>query len=107
MYHHKKIKINKKFNYIMRDKKWTKETVVFIEKVFLELEFVKIENGVIQMAPDPVKRDLQESAVYQARIKQGDIEKKLYYSNYESLKSWFAKCKGIIDNPREEEVYGL
>ncbi|HLS59556.1 MAG TPA: single-stranded-DNA-specific exonuclease RecJ [Virgibacillus sp.] len=107
VYRRKKLDLNKELNAIMSEKKWTKETVVFIAKVFLELEFVKIENGVIQMAPDPVKRDLQESAVYQARIKQGDIEKKLYYSNYESLKSWFAKCKGITDNPREEEVYGL
>ena len=107
VYRRKKLDLNKELNDIMHEKKWTKETVVFIAKVFLELEFVKIEDGVIQIASHPVKRDLQESAVYQARINQGDIEKKLYYSNYESLKSWFAKCKGITDNPGEEEVYGL
>lgn len=107
VHHRKTLDLNKELNNIMSEKKWTKETIVFIAKVFLELEFVKIENGVIQMAPHPEKRDLQESAVYQARINKGDIEKILYYSNYESLKKWFAECKGITDNPREEEVYGL
>jgi single-stranded-DNA-specific exonuclease len=54
-----------------------------------------------------VKRDLQESKLYQARQNQSEIEKVLYYSNYETLKKWFENCMDNIGTSKEEVVYGL
>lgn len=92
---------------IMDAKGWSKEHIIFISKVFSELEFVMIENGIVQLNTNPVKADLQESLLYQQRINKAQIEKVLYYSNYEELKKWFTECMSYLESPKEELTYGL
>jgi len=68
---------------------WTKETINFMSKVFFELEFVTIENGVISLNRSIKKRDLTESKTYQAKQKQVELEQLFLYSTYQQLKNWF------------------
>src|SRR5699024_513420 len=103
----KKLDLKKELLMIMDAKGWTKERILFICNVFSELGFVKIDNGVIQLHPSPVKKDLQESALYQERLMQGEIEKTLYYSTYHDLKKWFTDCTKRVEAREEEVIYGL
>ncbi|WP_100011923.1 single-stranded-DNA-specific exonuclease RecJ [Lentibacillus sediminis] len=93
--------------WIMQTKGWDKERIVFMAKVFFELGFVKIDNGVIENIAKPLKKDLADAVVYQERIARAEIEKTLYYSNYEELKQWFAACMDHLPRPKEEASYGL
>ncbi|MEN2765881.1 single-stranded-DNA-specific exonuclease RecJ [Ornithinibacillus xuwenensis] len=102
-----KLDVKTDLNAIINAKGWTKETILFMLKVFSELEFVKIENGIILLNKSPQKKDLQESTYYQQRVKQLEIEKVLYYSTYDELISWFEKGMGMMDIPKEEITHGL
>ncbi|AXI09568.1 single-stranded-DNA-specific exonuclease RecJ [Oceanobacillus zhaokaii] len=103
----KMIDLKQEMQIIMNAKGWTKERIIFISKVFFELGFVKIENGVVHVNSNPVKKDLSESPSYQERLNQIQIEKDLYYSNYEQLKSWFENCMNRVERPKEEVTNGL
>lgn len=92
---------------LMRNQDWTEERIRFMLNVFFELEFVTIENGLAKPSTSPAKRDLQESRLYQQRIKRGEIEKELYYSNYDDLKQSFQRLLEDVDIPKEELTYGL
>ncbi|GGB28490.1 single-stranded-DNA-specific exonuclease RecJ [Lentibacillus populi] len=100
----KTIDLNGELEMLMRARGWTKDRIVFMSKVFFELGFVKIDNGVIDYNPTPVKSDLRDSKVYQKRLRQADIEKTLYYSNYKVLKKWFSFCMADVEVPKEEKV---
>ncbi|MFD2046191.1 single-stranded-DNA-specific exonuclease RecJ [Ornithinibacillus salinisoli] len=105
----KQIDLNKELQMIMDAKGWKKDHVIFISKVFFELEFVKIENGVIQLNTSPVKKDLQESRIYQERMNKAHIEKTLYYSTYQELIDWFRATINYMDREglKEEITHGL
>ncbi|RDW19288.1 single-stranded-DNA-specific exonuclease RecJ [Oceanobacillus arenosus] len=103
----KVLNLRQEIQTIMNAKGWTKERIIFISKVFFELGFVKIENGVVHVNPSPDKKDLSESPSYQARVNQIKVEKDLYYSNYEQLKTWFEDCMNRVEIPKEEEINGL
>ncbi|MEC5422147.1 single-stranded-DNA-specific exonuclease RecJ [Virgibacillus sp. C22-A2] len=92
---------------IMNTRGWSKERIIFMSKVFFELGFVTIENGVIHLNPQPLKKDLQDSPLYQDRIKRAEIEKTLYYSNYNELKEWFSNCMDYLESAKEEVAHGL
>lgn len=92
---------------IMNHKGWSKDRIIFISNVFFELGFVKIENGVIELETNPEKKDLSDSKLYQERLNRADIEKQLYYSNYEELKMWMESCMDYLNIPEEEVVNGL
>ncbi|MFS0672917.1 single-stranded-DNA-specific exonuclease RecJ [Ornithinibacillus sp. 179-J 7C1 HS] len=97
----------KDLNPIINAKKWHKDAVIFMLNVFSELEFVNINNGLIQLNKSPQKKDLQEASVYQERLKQTEIEKILYYATYEELLRWFQDCMGQMENLKEEMKHGL
>ncbi|MFD1362951.1 single-stranded-DNA-specific exonuclease RecJ [Lentibacillus salinarum] len=103
----KQIDIAKDFPMIMNAKAWTRDRVRFMTDVFFDLGFVKIENGVIEPNANPVKKDLADSTVYQERLNRIDIEKTLYYSTYDELKSWLTACMNDRQAPKEEIAYGL
>lgn len=102
-----KLDLKTELNNIMRTKKWTKERIIFMAQVFSELEFIEINDGVIQAIPAPKKRDLQESKIYQQQLSKAEIEKTLYYSNYEKLKTWFESSINRLDTTEEEISHGL
>jgi len=58
-------------------------------KVFFELEFVTINNGLISLVKNSAKRDLIESATYRQKQQQIEIEKNFIYTSYVQLKNQF------------------
>ena len=61
-------------------------------KVFLELGFIKQENGIITISHDTEKQAIETSALYQARTARMEVETLLLYSNFEEIKSWIRAC---------------
>lgn len=74
---------------LAKSRGWSKETIEFMSKVFFELEFVTINNGIITLSNQPKKRDLTESKTYSQKQDQIEIENELLYSSYSQLKNWF------------------
>ncbi|SFA69256.1 single-stranded-DNA-specific exonuclease [Lentibacillus halodurans] len=103
----KQINMDKELSMIMDAKAWTKDRIKFMANVFFDLGFVKIDNGMIQLNLNPVKKDLTESAIYQERLNRAEIEKTLYYSTYDELRSWLSECMKDRLTPKEEPIYGL
>ena len=68
---------------------WSRETIDFISKVFFELDFVTIEDGLISLKTNAKKRDLADSIAYQRKKEQFELEKELVYSSYQQLFDWF------------------
>ena len=48
-----------------------------MSKVFSELGFVKIENGLVSVVETVGKRDLSEAPSYQERVSQIELEKNI------------------------------
>lgn len=82
---------------------WSKETIRFMSQVFFELDFVRMEDGLITMNQEKTKKDLGESPTYQRKQQQIILEKKLLYSSYTQLKQWFHE-RLAEGKPYEEEV---
>ncbi|MRX71387.1 single-stranded-DNA-specific exonuclease RecJ [Bacillus lacus] len=74
---------------LAKHKGWSKDTVDFMSRVFFELDFVTIENGVISIADEVKKRDLMKSKTYSQRQHKVELEKMLLYTSYLELKQWF------------------
>ncbi len=68
---------------------WTMETIDFMSKVFFELNFVNIDNGLITLNNEKSKRELTESASFRNKQALYSLEQELVYSNYQELKAWF------------------
>ncbi|RIW37659.1 single-stranded-DNA-specific exonuclease RecJ [Bacillus salacetis] len=83
---------------LAQHKGWSKETIEFMSKVFFELDFVTIKNGLISVNPVKVKRDLEESVTYRQKQEQYILENELLYSSYQELKDWFDKKTGMVCN---------
>lgn len=78
---------------------WTKETIEFMSQVFFDLDFVKINNGIISLEKSVPKRDLSESKTYQKKQATFTLENDLLYSSFEQLKSWFDQViQGSVKN---------
>lgn len=103
----KQLEVKKAIGTIMKAKGWNEEKVIFMFQVFQELSFIQIDNSIVYFNNRPDKRDLGESAVYQQRLREIEIEKKLYYSTYTELKNWFANCMDHTENSKEEVLHGL
>lgn len=69
-------------------KGWTLDSLRFMCQVFSELGFVKMDNGVVAVHPEPDKRDLTESKTYRKGVEHSELENELYYSSYRALKRW-------------------
>lgn len=83
-------------------KAWKKDTVYFMSKVFSELGFVKIENGLVSVIETVGKRDLSEAPSYQERELQMELEKVLLYAPYMELKRWFDLIRnGTVDGEEQ------
>jgi single-stranded-DNA-specific exonuclease len=81
---------------------WSKETIEFMSRVFLELGFVTIKDGLISLNREPAKRDLSESKAYREKQEQFQIENELLYSTYEQLKDWFNQHLSLSQSHEEE-----
>ncbi|MFD1850174.1 single-stranded-DNA-specific exonuclease RecJ [Oceanobacillus bengalensis] len=104
----KTLDLKRNLQNLMQSKGWSKDRIIFMSNVFFELGFVTIKNGVIYLNPSPEKRDLSDSTLYSRYINQIEVEKTLYYSNYEVLKDWIENsCMSYLRTPKEEVIHGL
>ncbi|MBU8879521.1 single-stranded-DNA-specific exonuclease RecJ [Bacillus sp. FJAT-29790] len=87
---------------IAKYKGWSREAIDFMSQVFLDLDFVKINNGFISVNKDSHKRDLTDSLTYQHKQSQFTLESDLLYSSYQDLKEWFDEV--IQDSAKFEEA---
>ncbi|MDP4083389.1 MAG: single-stranded-DNA-specific exonuclease RecJ [Bacillota bacterium] len=74
---------------IAKSRGWSRETIFFMSKVFSELDFVTINNGIINLNRQAHKRDLTDSRTYQLKQEQYALEKDLLFSSFQQLKQWF------------------
>ncbi|WP_338777310.1 single-stranded-DNA-specific exonuclease RecJ [Metabacillus sp. FJAT-52054] len=74
---------------LAKHKGWTADTIDFMSKVFFELDFVTITNGLISINRQGGKRDLSESIAYKKKKDQMELENRLLYSSYRELLEWF------------------
>ncbi|MGN1400883.1 MAG: single-stranded-DNA-specific exonuclease RecJ [Bacillus sp. (in: firmicutes)] len=77
--------LNRYSDEIAKHKGWSQDTVEFMCKVFFELEFVTIENGIISVKQNAPKRDMSESPSYAGKQQQIKMENELLYSSYQQL----------------------
>lgn len=103
----KQIDLNKEMHLLMDAKGWSKEQIMFMANVFVELGFIDIKNNIIRLIPNPMRKDLQDSKMYRQYLNRVEIEKVLYYSTYESVKEWFALCLNRKDQTGKEVQDGL
>ena len=64
--------------------------LIFMIQVFFDLEFVTIEDGVLQKATVSQKKNLEESQVYQKRLKKIKSEEFLLLSDLAKMKAWLS-----------------
>lgn len=81
---------------LARHKGWKKDIVYFMSEVFSDLEFVKIDNGVVTILEPTEKRQLTEAPTYKKRERKMELEKKLLYAPYTELKRWFDEVRGDL-----------
>lgn len=100
--------LQKEADLLAERKGWDRSMVEFISEVFFELDFVKIDDGVITVEAEPSQKDLQESSLYREREEQLQMEQTLYYSTYKELKKWFDQyLNQRFKHVKEEVVNGL
>ncbi|WP_026693805.1 single-stranded-DNA-specific exonuclease RecJ [Peribacillus kribbensis] len=80
---------------LAKHKGWSKETVNFMSQVFFELEFVKINNGLITLNKNVNKRDLSDSPTYREKQEQFELEQELLYAAYRELYEKFNQLVGV------------
>jgi single-stranded-DNA-specific exonuclease len=81
---------------------WTRETIDFMSEVFLELDFIKQNNGFITLNQVKNKKDLSESITYQQKQAHFALEGELLYSSVEQLKEKFDQM--ILGSVNNEEA---
>ncbi|MDQ0269861.1 single-stranded-DNA-specific exonuclease RecJ [Cytobacillus purgationiresistens] len=95
-----------RINDIAKFKGWSIDAIEFMSKVFFELDFVKIENGMISLNKTVSKRDLSDSQTYRYKQEQMALENDLLYSSSSQLKGWFDEVLHMaveIEEAMEEE----
>ncbi len=87
---------------LARYRGWSKDTIEFMSKVFLELDFVTINDGMIFLKEAKTKKDLADSPAYRKKQATIRLENDLIYSSLPELKNWFDKW--IAHSALHEEV---
>lgn len=72
-------------NSLCMTKSGINETRKTILEVFRDLEFVKIENGIVSVVPEAPKRDLTSSEVYKQKEALYALESKIQFSSSKEL----------------------
>lgn len=88
------IDVRHKLDAIISYLKIDKNKVIFMIKVFFELGFVTIEDGLMKRVENPPHRPLTESTKYQAYLKKIESEKLFICSNTGEIKQWLCSIGG-------------
>ncbi|MEW9500541.1 single-stranded-DNA-specific exonuclease RecJ [Jeotgalibacillus marinus] len=97
--------IRKNGDALANHKGWTRETINFMSKVFFDLNFVTINDGVITVNENVQKRDLSHSPTYQSKERLVKMEQDLLYSSFQQLKAWFEQHAEWSERLEEEKVW--
>lgn len=89
IHQHKNVDVRYKTKTIAEYLKLPESLLIFMIRVFYELGFVTIENGVLNKVDNPPNHPLTDSVVYQQRQKQIQAEEFLLYSDIATLTKWF------------------
>lgn len=82
----------------------SKRMLTFMIQVFQELGFVQIEQGELMLRPNPPKRALNESSVYQKQLAKEQVLQRLIYSSYQELCDYiFQQRGGLRDGLQTED----
>lgn len=82
---HQNVNLSGQFQQVAEHLKMKPQMLKLIFKVFLEVEFVKIENGFLNPIAEPANVDLTETNAYRTFMAQRDLEKQLIYSTTAEL----------------------
>jgi single-stranded-DNA-specific exonuclease len=67
----------------------SERAILFLLDAFQELQFIKIENDIVEVLTNPSKKELTDSTIYQHGKDQSEVLQVLIYSSYREL------CKTI------------
>jgi single-stranded-DNA-specific exonuclease len=88
-------------------KGWTLDSIQFMTKVFLELQFAKIEDGKVCLHDRPLKQDLETSKTYLQKQEEILLEQELIYSPYSEVIQILEKLMIIEEKKQEDVVHGF
>ncbi|AYC30795.1 single-stranded-DNA-specific exonuclease RecJ [Paenisporosarcina cavernae] len=95
--------LEKHIDELAKHKGWSKSKLNFMTKVFFDLGFVKINNGLVETVSNAPKRDLSESLVYQEHMMKSDLARRLLYAPKKELKEWFEQNNWVRTVSEEEQ----
>lgn len=64
------------------------QALIFMLKVFRELNFIEDNHGIIKVNKNVEKKEITSSQLYQARVNRMDVEKFLLYDDFSKVKAW-------------------
>lgn len=96
LYQQKEIDLTKEGLNMSRFLQIKPQLLKFILKVFLDLQFITQNNGIIKIGTTATKQDITSSRIYQGRLHRIEVEKQLLYSDFPALQQW-------MENAMQEE----
>lgn len=69
---------------------WPLEKIIFMLRVFEELELIIVQEQQLQLVKDPVKRELTHSAVYREELRKSESEQ-ILLADTKELSDWITK----------------
>lgn len=66
----------------------SEKLLVFMIRVFSELKFVTIDDGVLEIVPNPQNQVIEETNSYKERLKQIESEEFLLMSDIQTIRNW-------------------
>jgi single-stranded-DNA-specific exonuclease len=85
---HRDINVRNRLDELANYLKIKKNIIIFMIQVFLDAEFVTIEDGFVKEVKDPARRELEKTKAYQNRILKMDAEKLFLFSPFSELTNW-------------------
>lgn len=85
---HVNIDVRHKLNLLATHLNIKENSLIFIISVFLEIGFVTIKDGVMNVVKDVQKKELEQAETYQKRLKQIQSENFFVYSHFSELENW-------------------
>lgn len=85
LHHKKEITFAKDTKELISHLKVDKEVAKFMLMVFLENEFVTMEDGKLSVVSNPSKKRLEDTKTYKRRLNQIEVEERLVYSSFNEL----------------------
>lgn len=96
-----KISLSKHFSSLARVTGLQKRALSFMIQVFAECGFISLNQGEIKIHPNPNKKPLTESVLYQKQIEREEVFRTLVYSTYLEL------CQFLVSTIAFTHIGGL